>query len=90
MFTKMHGAGNDYIFINCLDAEPENLGTLSCRLSERHKGIGADGLVAVLPSKVADFKMRMFNADGSEGKMCGNASRCLGKYVYEKLSLIHI
>lgn len=84
MFTKMHGAGNDYIFINCLDAEPENLGTLSCRLSERHKGIGADGLVAVLPSKVADFKMRMFNADGSEGKMCGNASRCLGKYVYEK------
>ena len=84
MFTKMHGAGNDYIFINCLDAEPENLGILSCRLSERHKGIGADGLVVILPSKVADFKMRMFNADGSEGKMCGNASRCLGKYVYEK------
>lgn len=84
MFTKMHGAGNDYIFINCLDAEPDNLGTLSCRLSERHKGVGADGLVAILPSKVADFKMRMFNADGSEGKMCGNASRCIGKFVYEK------
>ena len=81
-FTKMHGAGNDYIYINCMDSCPEDLGKLSERLSDRHKGIGSDGLVAILPSTVADFRMRMFNADGSEGRMCGNASRCIAKYVY--------
>lgn len=83
-FTKMHGAGNDYIYINGIESCPNNLGELSERLSDRHKGIGSDGLVVILSSEVADFKMRMFNADGSEGKMCGNASRCIGKYVYDK------
>ncbi len=83
-FAKMHGAGNDYIYINCLESAPENLAELARRVSDRHFGIGSDGLVAIFPSKKADFRMRMFNADGSEAEMCGNASRCIGKYVYEK------
>lgn len=83
-FAKMHGAGNDYIYINCLESAPENLEELARRISDRHFGIGSDGLVAIFPSKNADFRMRMFNADGSEAEMCGNASRCIGKYVYEK------
>lgn len=83
-FTKMHGAGNDYIYINAMDTVPENLPLLSCKISDRHFGVGSDGLVAIMPSGVADFRMRMFNADGSEGEMCGNASRCIGKYVYER------
>lgn len=80
----MHGAGNDYIFVNGIDACPQDLNNLSVVMSDRHKGVGSDGLVVILPSSVADFRMRMFNADGSEGEMCGNASRCIGKYVYEK------
>lgn len=83
-FTKMHGVGNDYIYFNCMEKELENPEKLSEKLSDRHFGVGGDGIVMILPSKTADFKMRMFNADGSEGKMCGNASRCIGKYVYEK------
>lgn len=83
-FTKMHGIGNDYIYFNCMEKEIENPEELSKKLSDRHFGVGGDGIVMILPSKVADFRMRMFNADGSEGKMCGNASRCIGKYVYEK------
>lgn len=83
-FTKMHGIGNDYIYFNCLEKEIENPNELSIRLSDRHFGVGGDGIVLILPSKVADFRMRMFNADGSEGEMCGNATRCIGKYVYEK------
>ncbi|MBE6052089.1 MAG: diaminopimelate epimerase [Clostridium sp.] len=83
-FTKMHGIGNDYIYFNCMEKEIENPEALSIKLSDRHFGVGGDGIVMILPSKVADFRMRMFNADGSEGKMCGNASRCIGKYVYEK------
>lgn len=83
-FTKMHGIGNDYIYFNCMEQEIENPSELSKRLSQYHFGVGADGIVLILPSDVADFKMRMFNADGSEGKMCGNASRCIGKYVYER------
>ena len=83
-FAKMHGAGNDYIYINCLESAPDNLEELARRVSDRHFGIGSDGLVAIFPSKNADFRMRMFNADGSEAEMCGNASRCIGKYVYEK------
>ncbi len=82
-FTKMHGAGNDYIYVNGFKEKVENPEKVSLALSDRHFGIGADGLVLILPSKICDFKMRMFNADGSEGKMCGNASRCIGKYVYE-------
>ncbi|MGG7176314.1 diaminopimelate epimerase [Clostridium paraputrificum] len=83
-FTKMEGLGNDYIYFNCLEKEIEDPEKLSIKLSDRHFGVGGDGIVLILPSKVADFRMRMFNADGSEGKMCGNATRCIGKYVYEK------
>lgn len=83
-FTKMQGLGNDYIYFYDPGAgitEPE---ALARRLSDRHFGIGGDGIVLILPSRTADFRMRMFNADGSEGAMCGNACRCIGKYVYEK------
>ena len=83
-FTKMHGLGNDYIFLNCMGSTPDDLGELSRRLSDRRFGVGGDGLICVCPSRRADFKMRMFNADGSEGAMCGNGIRCFGKYVYDK------
>lgn len=82
-FTKMHGIGNDYIYVNCFNETIENPEELSIKLSNRHFGIGGDGLILIMPSKVADFKMRMFNDDGSEGKMCGNGTRCIGKYVYD-------
>ena len=82
-FTKMHGAGNDYIYFNCFEQNIGNPSELAIRLSDRHFGIGGDGIVLILPSKVADAKMRMFNADGSEGKMCGNAIRCVAKYLYD-------
>lgn len=84
IFTKMHGLGNDYIYINCLDGEPADPYCLSVEMSDRHTGVGADGIILICKSEIADFKMRMFNADGSEGRMCGNASRCIGKYVYER------
>lgn len=80
----MHGAGNDYIYFNCFDEKIDDPEALSIRLSDRHFSVGGDGIVLIMPSEVADFRMRMFNTDGSEGKMCGNASRCIGKYVYEK------
>ena len=80
----MQGIGNDYIYFNCLEKEIENPNELSIKLSDRHFGVGGDGIILILPSKVADFRMRMFNADGSEGEMCGNATRCIGKYVYDK------
>ena len=80
----MHGAGNDYIYIDCMKSCPADLPALSRRLSDRHTGVGADGMVLIMPSEIADFRMRMFNADGSEGLMCGNAARCVGKYVFEK------
>ncbi len=83
-FTKMHGAGNDYVYIDATEIVPDNLPLLSRQISNRHFGIGSDGLVAIMNSSNADFRMRMFNADGSEAEMCGNASRCIGKYVYEK------
>lgn len=83
-FTKMHGLGNDYIFLNCLGAEPDDLPRLARRLSDRHFGVGGDGIICVCPSRQADFRMRMFNADGSQGAMCGNGIRCFGKYVYER------
>lgn len=84
-FTKMHGAGNDYIYINCFEEDivPEEMIEDIIAMSDRHKGIGSDGVIFIVPSKVADARMRMFNADGSEGKMCGNGIRCVGKYVYE-------
>ncbi len=80
-FTKMHGLGNDYIYFY---GDVENPEELAVKLSDRHFGVGGDGIVLILPSDKADFRMRMFNADGSEGKMCGNATRCIGKYVYDK------
>lgn len=83
-FTKMHGAGNDYIYFNCLERNIKNPEELSIRLSDRHLCVGGDGIVLICPSHVADVKMRMFNADGSEGKMCGNAIRCVAKYVYDR------
>lgn len=82
-FTKMHGAGNDYVYIDCMKGAPAHPEQLAISMSDRHFGIGSDGLVLILPSQVADFRMRMFNADGSEAQMCGNASRCVGKYVYD-------
>ncbi len=80
-FTKMHGLGNDYLYVY---GEPENPSALSIRLSDRHFGAGSDGMIWISPSTAADFKMRIFNADGSEAKMCGNGIRCVGKYVYDK------
>ena len=83
-FTKMHGIGNDYIYINCFEEKVENPSELARIVSDRHKGIGADGLILICPSKLADVQMRMFNADGSESEMCGNGIRCFAKYVYER------
>ncbi len=83
-FTKMQGAGNDYIYVNCLDKNIENINETAKRLSDRHFGIGSDGLVLICPSDKADFKMEMYNSDGTRAEMCGNASRCVGKYVYDK------
>jgi diaminopimelate epimerase len=79
----MHGSGNDYIYIDCFREIVDSPETLVIRLSDRHKGIGSDGLVLIMPSMIADFRMRMFNPDGSEAQMCGNASRCVGKFVYD-------
>ena len=79
----MHGTGNDYIYVNCFEETVENPEELAVKLSDRRFGIGGDGLILICPSEVADFKMRMFNNDGSEGKMCGNGTRCIGKYVYD-------
>lgn len=83
-FTKMHGIKNDYIYFNCFEQKIENPKKLAVNFSSRNSGIGADGIVLICPSEVADAKMRMFNADGSEGKMCGNAIRCVGKYLYDE------
>ncbi len=83
-FTKMHGCGNDYIYINGFVESCDDWGELSKRLSDRHFSVGSDGVIVILPSDVADFRMRMFNADGSEGKMCGNGSRCVAKYCFDK------
>ena len=89
-FTKMQATGNDYIFANLFDADDfkifneTNWSQIAIRLSDRHFGIGSDGLILICPSDIADCRMRMFNADGSEGAMCGNGIRCLGKYVYER------
>ena len=83
-FTKMQGLGNDYIYINGFKEDIKNPAELSIRLSERHFGVGSDGIIIILPSDVADFRMRMFNADGSEGRMCGNGARCVAKYCHDK------
>lgn len=86
-FAKMEGTGNDYVYVDCVNEPVERLGNLSKlsqKLSDRHFGVGSDGLILILPSKKADFRMRMFNADGSEGEMCGNGIRCVAKYVHDK------
>ncbi|WP_288717500.1 diaminopimelate epimerase [uncultured Duncaniella sp.] len=82
-FTKMHGIGNDYIYINCMESVPDRLPELAEEMSDRHFGVGGDGIVLIFPSDKADFRMRMFNNDGSEARMCGNASRCIAKYVHD-------
>lgn len=82
-FTKMHGCGNDYVYVNCLEEVIEDRSLTAVKVSDRHFGIGSDGLICIDPSDVADFKMDMYNADGSQGKMCGNGIRCVGKYVYD-------
>ena len=82
--TKMQGLGNDYIYIHCGENEIPDPAALAVRISDRHFGVGSDGLVLILPSDEADFRMRMFNADGSEAEMCGNAARCVGKYIHDR------
>lgn len=82
-FTKMQGAGNDYVYVNCFTENIDNPNEVAKFVSDRHFGIGGDGLVLIKPSTVADFKMDMYNADGSQAEMCGNAIRCVGKYVYD-------
>ena len=83
-FTKMHGIGNDYVYFDCTKEDITNPEELSIKLSDRHFGVGSDGIILIRPSEIADFKMSMFNADGSEGKMCGNGIRCVGKFAYDK------
>ena len=82
-FTKMHGAGNDYVYVNCFEETVEDPAGTAIKVSDRHFGIGSDGLILICPSETCDVRMRMFNADGSEGKMCGNGARCVGKYAYD-------
>lgn len=83
-FTKMHGAGNDYVYINCFQENPgPDVPELARRISDRHTGVGGDGLILICPSEQADARMRMYNADGSEAEMCGNGLRCVAKYVYD-------
>lgn len=82
-FTKMHGLGNDYVYVNCFEEKIRNPSKLAKIISDRHFGVGADGLILICPSKKADVRMRMFNADGSEAEMCGNGIRCVAKYAYE-------
>ena len=83
-FTKMHGAGNDYVYINCFDENIEDRPAMAVKVSNRNYGVGSDGLICIGPSNTADFCMDMYNADGSKGLMCGNGIRCVGKYVYDK------
>lgn len=82
-FTKMHGCGNDYVYVNCFEEKVEDPSETAIKVSDRHFGIGSDGLILIKPSKTADFEMEMYNADGSEGSMCGNGIRCVAKYVYD-------
>lgn len=82
-FTKMQGLGNDYVYVNCMEQMVEDAAETARRVSDRHFGIGSDGLILICPSDKSDFEMRMYNADGSRGEMCGNGIRCVGKYVYD-------
>jgi len=82
-FTKMHGLGNDYVYVDCFREQVANPSALAAAISDRHRGVGADGLILICPSEQASVRMRMFNADGSEAQMCGNGIRCVAKYVYD-------
>ena len=82
-FTKMQGLGNDYVYVNCFEEKIETPSELAAKISDRHFGVGSDGLIMIKPSEKADFEMEMYNADGSRGEMCGNGIRCVGKYVYD-------
>mgnify|MGYP003301283348 CR=1 FL=1 len=82
-FTKMQGCGNDYVYVNCFEETVEDPKSVAIKVSDRHFGIGSDGLILIKPSKVADFCMDMYNADGSQSEMCGNGIRCVAKYVYD-------
>lgn len=82
-FTKMEGLGNDYVYVNCFEEQVDNPQELAIRVSDRHFGIGSDGLILIKPSEIADFTMDMYNADGTRSEMCGNGIRCVGKYVYD-------
>jgi diaminopimelate epimerase len=82
-FTKMHGCGNDYVYVNCFEEKVDNPGEVAIKVSNRNFGIGSDGLILICPSEIADFRMKMYNSDGSEGAMCGNGVRCIAKYVYD-------
>lgn len=83
-FSKMHGCGNDYVYVNCFEEEIGDRPALAVRVSNRNFGIGSDGLICICPSEIADFRMDMYNADGSRAQMCGNGIRCVGKFVYDK------
>jgi diaminopimelate epimerase len=82
-FTKMHGLGNDYVYVNCFEEKLAEPAKTAIAVSDRHRGVGADGMILIMPSTVADVRMRMFNADGSEAQMCGNGIRCVAKYAYD-------
>lgn len=82
-FTKMQGIGNDYVYVNCFEEKVEDPSALAIQVSDRHFGVGSDGLILICPSEVADCEMAMYNADGSRGEMCGNGVRCVGKYMYD-------
>src|SRR5215471_1480037 len=83
-FTKMHGIGNDYVYVDCFaQSAPKDPAALAVKIADRHFGVGGDGLILICPSEKADARMRMFNADGSESEMCGNGVRCVAKYVYD-------
>ena len=82
-FTKMHGIGNDYVYVNCFEESVKNPAEVSKFVSDRHFGIGSDGLILISPSAIADFRMNIYNADGSQAEMCGNGIRCVAKYVYD-------
>ena len=87
-FTKIHGLGNDYVYVNCFAEQIDSPAELAVAVSDRHRGIGADGLILIGPSETADVRMRMFNADGSEAQMCGNGIRCVAKYVFDRQLVI--
>ena len=82
-FTKMHGIGNDYVYVNCFEEEVKDPSKTAKFVSDRHFGIGSDGLILIKPSTIADCEMDMYNMDGSQGAMCGNGIRCVAKYVYD-------